>query len=152
MAKVPQCWATYAHLQSQLSSQSNLDDHAWGLEGALNVILEPDFSPELTCEEEFRRAAASASRRRRDHVARFLTELNDEVDPSDGKDLLAEIVARQALRAIQDGIDQPEDLRLLSAVGHGHEYESLSRLLGQCESSLRGRALRLRRRFAHLRP
>jgi hypothetical protein len=129
-----------------------LDDHAWGLEGALNVIFEPDFSTNLTSNAEFRRAAASASRKRRDHLARFLAELNEDFDPPDVKNMLDQIVAGQALNAIEKGIDQPQDLRLLSGIAQGHGYDYLSRLLGRPESSLRSRTMRLRRRFADLSP
>ena len=145
-------WAAYARFQQRLSRLDTIDDHAWGLEGALDVIFEPDFSPDDTSLDEFRRAAASASRRERDHQTRFYGELAEDAEAADILDLLAQVEARQALRAIEHGVDQPEDITLLSALAQGHGYEYLQALLGQPQVSLRGRALRLRRRFAHLRP
>ena len=152
MASLPCSWASYARFQTRLLNSSRLDDRAWGLESALNVILEPDFSAELTGDEEFRRAAASGSRKRREHLSRFLVTSDNEFDPPDGRDTLAQIVARQALHAIEDGLERLQDQHLLSAIADGDGYEQVARVLGRPESSLRSRMLRLRSRFAHLRP
>ncbi len=152
MTTLSYAWTTYARFQSRLSSFSTVDDHAWGLEGALNVILERDFCPTVIDEDEFRRAAARASRKHRDHLARFLTESNEEVDFPDAKNLLSQVVAKQALRAIEAGLDQPEDRELLLAIGEGRGYEDVARLLNQPASSLRSKTLRLRRKFAHFKP
>lgn len=152
MTNLPTGWAAYARIQQRLSGLSTVDDQAWGLEGALDVILEPDFSPDSASPDEFRRAAATAARKARDHRARFTGELEEGEDPADVLDLLAQVEARQALRAIEQGVDQPEDISLLWALAQGYGYEYLQSLLGQPQVSLRSRALRLRRKFAHLRP
>jgi hypothetical protein len=152
MENLPNAWAAYAQFQSRLSNLHKLSDHTWGIEGALNVIFEPDFSSELTSAPEFRRAAASASRKRRSHLSRFLVDLGELQDSADLKDTFAQMIARQALDAIVDGIDDIPDQRLLEGIACGHDYGYLARLLGQNESSLRSRALRLRRRFAYLKP
>jgi len=152
MSNLPTGWAAYARVQQRLSGLSTVDDQAWGLEGALDVILEPDFSPDNASPDEFRRAAATAARKARDHQARFTGELEEGEDPADVLDLLAQVEARQALRAIEQGVDHPEDISLLWALAQGYGYEHLQNLLGQPQVSLRSRALRLRRRFAYLRP
>ena len=56
------------------------------------------------------------------------------------------------IRAIEQGVDHPEDVSLIWALAQGYGYEYLQALLGQPQVSLRSRALRLRRRFAYLRP
>jgi hypothetical protein len=152
MENLPNAWAAYAQFQSRLSSLHKLSDHTWGIEGALNVIFEPDFSSELTSAAEFRRAAASASRKRRSHLSRFLVDPGELQDRPDLKDIFAQIVARQALHAIVEEIDDTADQRLLEGIAYGHDYGYLARLLGQNENSLRSRALRLRRKFAYLKP
>ena len=152
MENLPNAWAAYAQFQSRLSNLHKLSDHTWGIEGALNVIFEPDFSSELTSAPEFRRAAASASRKRRSHLSRFLVDCVELQDGADLKDTFAQMVARQALDAIVDGIDDIPDQRLLEGIACGHDYGYLALLLGQNENSLRSRALRLRRRFAYLKP
>jgi len=151
MANLPYAWAAYAQFQSRLSRLHKLSDHTWGLEAALNVVFQPDFSPELTSAEEFRRAAASASRKRRRHRARFLA--NEAVsDIPDPKDMVAQIVTRQALRIIEAEVDRQSDYRLLEGIAFERDYEHLAKLLGQRATTLRSRALRLRRRFAYLNP
>lgn len=152
MSNLPTGWAAYARIQQRLSGLSAVNDQAWGLEGALDVILEPDFSPDNASPDEFRLAAATAARKARDHQARFTGELEEGEDPVDVLDLLAQVEARQALRAIEQGVDHPEDISLLWALAQGYGYEYLQALLGKPQVSLRSRALRLRRRFAHLRP
>jgi hypothetical protein len=152
MSKLPSGWAAYARIQQRLSRLHILDDHAWGLEGALDVILEPDFSPDDTSLDDFRRAAATASRKERDHQARFYDDGVEDADAADVLDLLAQVSARQGLLAIEQGVDRPEDVTLLWALAQGHGYEHLQALLGQPQVSLRSRTLRLRRKFAHLRP
>jgi hypothetical protein len=151
MANLPYAWATYAQFQSRLSRLHRLNDHSWGLEGALNIIFEPDFSPDLTSAEEFRRAAASASRKKRNHRSRFLAD--DEItDAPDPNDMVAQIVAKEALHTIEDQITNPSDLRLLEGIALGHDYAQLAPLLGQGPISLRSRTMRLRRKFAYLKP
>jgi hypothetical protein len=152
MENLPGAWAAYAQFQSRLSNLHRLNDHTWGLEGALNVIFEPDFSPVLTTAAEFRRAAASASRKRRNHLSRFLVDLGELQDRPDLKDMFAQIVARQALHAIEEEVGDMPDQRLLEGIAFGHDYGYLAQLLGQNEISLRSRALRLRRKFAYLKP
>lgn len=152
MSNLPTGWAAYARIQQRLSRFCAVDDQSWGLEGALDVILEPDFSPTNTSPDEFRRAGANASRKARDHQARFIGEVDDGVERVAVMNLLSQVEARQALRAIENGVDDPEDILLLWALAEGYGYEYLKATLGQPEVSLRSRALRLRRRFAHLRP
>jgi hypothetical protein len=151
MANLPHAWAAYAQFQSKLSRLHRLNDYSWGLEGALNVIFEPDFSPHLTGAEEFRRAVANASRKKRNHQSRFVAheEVGDAPDPND---MVAQILAADALRVIEDQINNPSDLNLIDGIAIGHDYAELAPLLGQGPVSLRSRAMRLRRRFAHLKP
>jgi transcriptional regulator with XRE-family HTH domain len=152
MSNLPTGWAAYARIQQRLSSLSTVDDQAWGLEGALDTVLEPDFSPENTSSGDFCRAAATASRKARDRQARFTGELEEGEEAADVLDLLTQVEARQALRAIENGIDRQEDLSMLWALAQGYGYAYLQALLGQPQASLRSRSLRLRRRFAHLKP
>jgi hypothetical protein len=152
MATLPAAWASYGHLQNKLARRSSLNDYTWGLEGALDVILRPDFSAEITGDMTFRRASASAARKRRDHAARFLHTPESDFDPPDTTDLVAQLVAREALDAIANAADRLEDQQLLAAVGDGYGYGEATRVLGQQETSLRTRMYRLRVRFEYLNP
>jgi len=150
MAKLPHIWLEYERLQSRLSSLTNLDDHAWGLEGGLNAILEPDFSPAFPDPEIFRRAVASAARKHRDHQARFLTQPEEDWEAPDEKDLSHQVAARFALRALDQGLANHDDIELFTQLAEGHDYEHMAETLGGPANSLRCRTLRLRRQFAHL--
>jgi hypothetical protein len=152
MSSENRSWALYARFQNQLLHSLSTDDRSCGLEGALNVILEADFSAERTSEDDFRRAAASASRKRRHHLSCFLVPQDGEFDPPDGKDTFAQIVARQALHAIEAGVQRRDDQRLIAAVADGDGYAGIAGELRLPQSSLRSRVLRLRGKFAYLRP
>jgi hypothetical protein len=151
MADLPLGWAAYAQFQLRLSRLHELNDHCWGLEGALNLIFDPNFSPDHTSADEFRRAAASSSRKRRKHRSRFMGD-KEVIHVPDKRDMVEQVVAKQALQKIEDQVENPVDLRLLEGLAFGHDYGHLAPLLGQRAISLRSRALRLRRRFAHFKP
>ena len=148
MANTPS-WATYARFQHKLSRSSCSAVPEWGLEAALNLILDPGFSPDRASEEDFRRADASAARKRRDHLSRFLASPDEDFEPADGRDFLAQIIATQALDTIADGVGRV-DRHLLSVIGEGNGYGQAARTLGQTASSLRTRILRLRGKYAYL--
>jgi hypothetical protein len=148
---IPPAWATYALFQRKLSRSSSSTISEWGLEAALNLILDPGFSPDRASEEDFRRADASAARKRRDHLSRFLTNMDGNFEPADGKDLLAQIMATQSLDTMADSV-AGADRHLLSSIGEGYGYDQAARPLGQTASSLRSRMLRLRGKYAHLKP
>ncbi|MDA8351456.1 MAG: hypothetical protein M0038_22150 [Pseudomonadota bacterium] len=148
MANTPS-WATYARFQYKLSRSFSSTVPEWGLEAALNLILDPEFSPDRASEEDFRRADASAARKRRDHLSRFLVSMDEDFEPVDGKDSLAQIMARQALDTIAENVGRA-DRHLLSVIGEGYGYGQAARTLGQTTNALRTRMLRLRGKYAYL--
>lgn len=97
MANLPS-WAAYAHFQRKLAHSCSSTVPVWGLEGALNLILDPAFSPDRASEQDFRRADASASRKRRDHLSRFLASMDDGFEPADGTDSLMQIMGELPVR------------------------------------------------------
>ena len=149
MADLPPAWAPYAQFQTRLSRCSSLDSYAWGLEGALNVILAADFSAELTGPQDYRRAAASASRKRRHHLSRFVIIPAEDFDPAEETDLLAQLAARQALEALERRLEE-RDMCLLEMIADGGDYERAAHALRRPAGSLRNQMFRLRDRFAYL--
>jgi hypothetical protein len=134
MAELPHPWSAYQRLQSQLDEHNHIDDRNWGLEAALNSILNTSQASPPS-EVEIVRSIASEARRERHraHLRRkHLTQSEPVFDPR------KMLEARSSLRAIRSFV-APDDWKLLVALSEGHEYQELG-----APGRLRVRVLRLR--------
>jgi hypothetical protein len=130
-------WETYARVQDQLARKNKVDSYTWGLEAALERLLDPKTAAEQaerTIRSESRKERYRAAMLRRHRIARPITDERSAVE------------ARHALRAIEAEASQ-EQWTLLSAIGHGESYDQLGITIGIAAGAVRARVFRLRRRF-----
>src|SRR4051812_29566488 len=102
-------WGAYEHIQGFLSRSQTVDDKSFGLEAALNHLLEPRGA-----DGDAARAVASAARRERHRTRARRMRLSYQPQPS----VLDRIDALLALRRIRDSVSK-EDWTLLLGVGIG---------------------------------
>lgn len=131
-------WGAYARLQNELDQRQDVDDHAWGLENALNLLLDP-----IGIAVDPDRAVRSGARKAR-HRARLLRiEFHQLLDRSDAE-LAASLDRRDALDVIRGQVSEL-DWRFVRMRAAGHSYAAVARAIGVSSGALRVRFARLRR-------
>ncbi len=137
---LPTPWMeAYLRIQTQLDATTEVSGRAWGLEAALDAILAEAAPPaELTT------IVATAERRER-HRARLRRTHSSALQPV--VDQPAAIEARVVLEQVRRRL-HPSDWQLIKAVGIGTDYRAIGRALGATASSLRVRAVRIRKGLA----
>jgi len=136
MAALPHPWGMYAQVQNQLSQRLKLDDRAWGLEAALNMLCEAKGAVAVV---DVDRSAASASRKARYRLALVARQPQTlPVDP------VAALEARSTLGFLVNNVPA-NDLELLCNIAAGNTYDDLSKSTGVRPEALRGRVSRTRR-------
>jgi DNA-binding NarL/FixJ family response regulator len=139
-------WNIYANLQQLSSAHDRLSDTSWGIERALNTILELADRGEISADpgvltEQVENAINSGSWNERDRVrirGRHFESLTEHVVPS------AEAVV---LLGELGGDLADEEWAIITAIADGVTYEELSREMGVSVRSLRTRVCRLRSRM-----
>jgi len=130
-------WCVYARLQSQLTTRSQIDDYAWGLEAGLNRLL----SEKSSTEDDVERAIHSESRRQRYRTALrrlYSSSSNHACSPENAAD------ARQRLRLIKGRVTA-EEWTILRAVGTGLKHNEIAAEQRKAPGAIRVQLLRLRR-------
>lgn len=155
MAEIPQSWGAYSRLQSKLSATTSIIIGD-ALEGALNIIHQPDFCVETLAEADMLRLAANAARQERHRCAlrrkvqaaalddETAARGNDEGDISNGASSLDDVLhTRRELQRIADRLSGDE-LDLITDVAAGLSYEELAIQHSSTSAALRSRVCRLR--------
>jgi DNA-binding NarL/FixJ family response regulator len=124
-----------------LARTRHVDGHTWGVETALNQILEGASS----AAEDLDRTVRSEARKER-HRAALRRKYPPEIStgqPAPENPIHARRLLRRA-RTLVTGAQWD----LLRAVGEGHEYKELASVANVAPGALRARVLRLRRTLA----
>jgi hypothetical protein len=129
-------WDKYARLQAALDSKSGIDSHAWGLEAAMNGLLDK----QLSTSDQAELAISSAARKERNRAR--LRRLYIGSPPP--VDIGPQIEARDELRIAREHLE-PREWALLIAVAQGQAYDELAVVYGVGVGALRVRVLRIRR-------
>jgi DNA-directed RNA polymerase specialized sigma24 family protein len=132
-------WGAYRALQEELDERTQVDSQAWGLEEALNTLLETGATV-TTVRLNRVRNAASRRERHRAHV-RVLRVVQTDPPAVDLEHRAAE--ARETLDFLQTRVEA-EDWALLQAVAEGQSYATIAKARGVTEVSLRVRVSRMR--------
>lgn len=144
MADLPHPWSAYARLQAELSRGDLIDDQSWGMEAALNRILDSIQHNQPLQAEQIVRTAASASKRERYRARLRLVHLASSDPPYHPEGALA---ARQELRVVYSNVSKRE-WTILREVAFGRDYAEVVSIMGGTQGGLRVRVLRLRQRLA----
>ena len=136
---LPHPWDAYSALQEELDQRTRIDSETWGLEAALNAIVDPEVPPQ-TVKLKRVRAAAARRERHRAHV-RVLRVIEGGLSASE---LEFEAAAtRETLEFLHSQVSTA-DWALLESVAEGISYATLAKVRGTTEGSLRVRVSRLR--------
>ena len=135
MSDLSERWASYARLQACLAQRLDLDSVAWGLEAALDHLLQPDAVSDID------RSARSGARKER-HRAR-LRRIYLAPAVTSGSEVSDHIEALDLLRRLQNQV-KPSDWSLLEAVADGHSYSTLAEVRRIEPGAIRTRVCRLR--------
>ena len=142
MPVLPHPWAIYANLQTSLND-SRVRSRTWGLESALNAIVEAEFRSIPATPEEIVTACDTGARRER---ARSLIRRRHPREFSPQQiDTVSMLEALNCLTKIKASI-QPLDWRLLSTISDGVGTRGKGRISG----SVRVKVCRLRKRIRTL--
>lgn len=141
MADLPHPWDTYARLQACLDRDPHLTDRSWGLEEALNHIVElPSASV-----EEIARVCASARRRERFRKTRRVP-MSEHIGTADP---LPNLIARQELLVIRAHV-RDDEWNLLTDTAAGTPQREMASIRRLSSGALRVRLTRMRRKIATL--
>jgi hypothetical protein len=139
MADLPHQWRAYAHLQNTLSAATRLSSDKWGIETALNKIIDGHFPATF---EDVARVVSSGGRRerRQARLLRFHVDVAETYDPFMAADVRLNVdsLKRQAPQI---------DWQLFQ---RDSEMESGASTDPSNASTLRGRARRARQFLAQL--
>ena len=132
MSDLPEPWRAYARLQEQLARTRHVDGHTWGLETALNQILDGESSAadalERTVRSEARKERHRAALRRKYPPAASTRKPTPE-NPIHARRLL-----RRALVLVTGA-----QWDLLRAVADGQQYRDLASVANVAPGALRAR-------------
>ena len=141
-------WDEYAHLQSRSSRISRIDSYAWGVEAAMDRLLDSSYpSAADSSPVSIANTLAAAARRER-HRARLRFAHQAEIYPSHCN-LISTLEARHAITVIRSSVS-PRDWLLLLALASGYSGRQLSEALALSPGQLRVKVFRLRQRIAGL--
>ena len=138
MSDLPEPWRAYARLQEKLARTRHVDGHTWGLETALNRILDgASFAA-----DDLDRAVRSEARKERHRAAlhRKYPPETSTGQPTPENPIHARRLLRRA-RVLVTGAQWD----LLYAVAEGQEYKDLATVADVAPGALRARVLRMRR-------
>ncbi len=138
---LPPPWDAYLRLQSELDETKQVDNRSWGLEAALDAVLAAAPGNIGAAVASLTTTIATAARRER-HRARLRRTYPRPLWPT--VDQPEAIEARVRIEQIQRLL-APADWRLITAVAMGTDYDAIGNILGATPSSLRIRAMRIRR-------
>lgn len=138
MTNVPPDWDAYLRLQKQLDRKSTLNQHAWGLEAGLHLVLGG-----VSTEDDLGRGVRSACRRER-HRARLRLVHLEKSELACAPVAVSLLQARRSLARLRRQVGVT-NFMLICRVAEGHDYRTLSVALGDSPGALRARVLRLRR-------
>ena len=143
MPDLPHPWSIYANLQTSLSNDSRIRSRIWGLESALNEILEAELRSISATPEEIVTACGTGARRER---ARSLIRRKHRREfGAQQIEVVRILEARNFLTKIRESM-QPSDWRLLIAVADEVGKRGKRRTTG----AMRVKVCRLRKRIRTL--
>lgn len=139
-------WTIYASLQQLSRAHDRLSDTSWGIERALNTVVELANRGEIPADpgvltEQVKNAINSGSWNERDRVrirGQHFESLTEYISP------IAEAVV--LLGDVGGDLDN-EEWAVMRAIANGVTYEDLSKEMGVSVRSLRTRVCRLRSRM-----
>jgi hypothetical protein len=142
MAVLPHPWDAYGALQAELNDKVQVDSEAWGLEEALNKLVDPATRKSATTPDAIKRVRNAAARRERHRAhVRILRVVQGGLFDSEVEDRAVETLEALAFVQAQVTLD---DWQLLQQVAEGRAYADLAKGRGVSEVSLRVRVSRLR--------
>ncbi|WP_105386501.1 hypothetical protein [Neorhizobium alkalisoli] len=142
MADLPHPWDAYASYQEKLSKRSSVDDLAWGLESALDKILDNPSATDVTRSDVLARVVANGARRNRYDkvlIKKFVEPATESTTPS----CEARIEVRSDIRHLQRVLSL-SDFRMLLAVGAGEKQAAIAESEKIAAPALRARLARAR--------
>ncbi|HEV8573562.1 MAG TPA: hypothetical protein VGR43_02535 [Dehalococcoidia bacterium] len=140
MADLPHPYRAYLRLQERSSKKTYLDDEYWGLDAALDALLE---NPE-TSEDGAERAISSAARKERHREMLRVVYLLPLEEAHDDHAQYQAIEARDMLNTLRQQVAE-YDWKILEAVASGDSYRELAAELGDMPGALRTRVTRIRK-------
>lgn len=143
MAALPHPWGEFEQLQDQSSQRSQIDNQYWGLDAALDALLDRLPGTSGLVQADVQRVISTTARRER-HRARLRAIHLVSSDPGDGQAAFRAMEARDAIDLLRKQVAN-EDWVLLHAVAQGESYGVLATRRGVSPGSLRVRVSRLRR-------
>jgi hypothetical protein len=142
MADLPQPWAIYARLQTNLSRDYRVGDRSWGTEAGMDHILE-SVSGAPPTEHEINQVIATSRRRERHRGSRRQPLLEDVATAHPE----GALTARSELAAVRRKVGD-RNWELLTAVGIGSDYKEISIAVSVPPGAVRVKVLRLRASLA----
>jgi hypothetical protein len=141
-------WDSYAQLQAALMSNPLIDSHSWGIEAALNSILQSGPNSVSSTPEGIARNCGTAARRERARSVirkRHYAELSADhtVDP------VAMLDAQRSLRQIEKSVSAGQ-WAFIQAIGEGATCADMSLAEERTIGSIRVRLCRLRKQLGNL--
>ena len=138
MTELPHPWGAYLRHQEELAHRRDVDDRVWGLEAAMNRLLDGALAP-----EEVDRAVDSGGRKERYRRALRSKRWEGQLAIPTMEDALD---AGQVLEDLGTQMCDA-DWCLLVEVGEGYRYCEIATSRGVTTGAIRTRVCRLRRCF-----
>ncbi len=143
MAALPHPWDEYSPLQTELDERTRVDSETWGLEEALNNLIDPAARKRAPSPQVVKRVRNAASRRERYRAHLRVLRVVQIAGPADPEVEYQAIEVRETLDFLQAQV-KPDDWTLLQEIAGGCSYAELAKMRGGTEGSLRVRMSRLR--------
>jgi len=144
---LPHPWNVYQDVQNRLAQSGRVTGQAWGLEAALDRVLdacqvEGNTTPISQC--SINTSINTASCRERSHLRQRLRYKAEF--PSNVESPYRSIAARGRLAAVREQVC-PQDWKLLLLLGYGFSHNEIATAMGQTASATRTRICRVRARL-----